>query len=78
MCMGSLPSGPSMKKQQDYMAQDDFGTLQRADEVQADSARHARALAHGRKQIAGITRVMKRGFSGKSGRMPKRTVPGRA
>jgi hypothetical protein len=55
--MGASPSKTS-KSEQDYRAEDDFRTMQRAAEVTTDKARHDRALAHGRKQVATMTKVM--------------------
>lgn len=69
MCLSNAPSKPS-KSDLDYKAEDDFRTLQRAEEVRGDAARHTRALGHGRKQIATITRVV--GARGKIGRAAKR------
>lgn len=69
----SAKSSKMSKEQMDYRAEDDFRTLQRGAEVQGDSTRHARALAHGRKQIATISKVVGRGKVGvKAGRAPKR------
>lgn len=65
--MGPSPSKPS-KSDQDYRAEDDFRTLQRAEEVRGDTARHGRALGHGRKQMAAIGRVMTRGKVGRGAR----------
>lgn len=57
----------------DYRAESDFSTLQRGQDVMADPARHQRALAHGRKQVQNIGRVLARGKVGaKTGRQPKR------
>lgn len=73
MCMGPSPSKPS-KSEQDYRAQDDFGTLQRAEEVRGDPMRHTRAMAHGRKQILTMSKVMggMRKVGPKTGRIGKR------
>lgn len=77
MCNMVSPSKPS-KTEQDYRAQDDFGTLQRAEEVKGDPQRHQRAMAHGRKQVGAITRVLGRAkIGGKSGRVSKRMAAGR-
>lgn len=40
-------------------AEDDFRTLRRAGEVQADAGRHRKALGHGRKELSAIRSVMK-------------------
>lgn len=76
MCMGSKAD---KQREQDYRAEDDFRTLQRAEEVRGDRGRHDRAIAHGRKQVAVITRVMGRTKStrgAKPGRQVRR-APGR-
>ena len=70
MCGMASPSTKPSKSEQDYRAEDDFRTMQRAEEVRGDAARHQRALAHGRKQVAAMTRVVGRGV--KTGRSPKR------
>ena len=44
----------------DYRAEDDFRTLQRAEEVRSDKGRHTRALGHGRKSMTQISRVIGR------------------
>lgn len=67
MCMGSSPSKPS-KSEMDYRAEDDFRTMQRAEEIRSDNARHTRALAHGRKTISAMTKVVR----GKAMRAPRR------
>lgn len=74
MCDMPAPSAKQSKEQQDYRAEDDFRTMQRAEEVRGDSARHTRALAHGRKQLGAITKVMggMRKIGPKVGRQPKR------
>lgn len=71
MCMGSNPAKAS-KTEQDYRAEDDFRTMQRAAEVQGDKSRHTRALEHGRKQVAAMSKVMG-GLRGKVGRASKRS-----
>ena len=76
MCMGASPSKPS-KSEQDYRAEEDFRTMQRAAEVSGDKERHMRALAHGRKQVVAISKVMGSAMRGKAGRRSKRTA-GRA
>lgn len=72
MC-GPIASKPS-KSEQDYRAESDFSTLQRAEEVRGDTSRHGRALAHGRKQVAAISRVMGKA---RAGRVSKRAPAGR-
>lgn len=72
MC-GIAPGKPS-KSEQDYRAEDDFRTLQRAEEVRMDKSRHGRALQHGAKQMTGMQRIM--GRLPKAGRILKR-VPSR-
>lgn len=75
MCGIATSSKPS-KSEQDYRAEDDFRTLQRAEEVRGDKDRHTRAQSHGRKQISAMSRVLKpvsRGsLRGKAGRSAKR------
>lgn len=71
MCMGSEPSKPS-KSELEYRAEDDFRTLQRATEVQSDAGRNARAMAHGRKQVVAMAKVM-RGAGRKAGRGGRRS-----
>ena len=63
------PSKPS-KSELDYRAEDDFRTLERAEEVRGDSQRHGRALDHGRKKIAAVGRVLGRAV--KTGRQARR------
>lgn len=67
----SSPSKPS-KTELDYRAEDDFRTLQRAEEVRGDGARHGRALGHGRKQLSAITQVMRKSARGKGARLTAR------
>jgi len=64
MCDMASPSKPS-KSEMDYRAEDDFRTLERSEEVRADKARHGRALAHGRKRVAAMARVMGKGRTAK-------------
>lgn len=71
MCMGSNPSPKPSKTEQDYRAEEDFRTLQRAEEVQGDTSRHIRAMTYGRKTITSMAKVMG-GMRGKAGRAPKR------
>lgn len=67
MCGMAQPSKPS-KSELDYRAEDDFRTLERAAEVRGDKAREARAMAHGRKRMTAMTRVMGRSGGRKSAR----------
>ena len=78
MCMPASPSTKLSKADQDYRAEDDFRTLQRAEDVRLDTTRHARAQAHGRKQILAMSRVLGRGMAGKAGRIAKRAPTRRA
>lgn len=74
MCGIAMSAKPS-KSEQDYRAEEDFRTLQRAEEVRGDKDRHTRAQTHGRKQISAMSRVLKpaRGsIRGKAGRSAKR------
>ena len=64
MCGMVSPSKPS-KSEQDYRAEDDFRTMERAEEVRSDKARHERALAHGRKRVVAMARVMGKGRTAK-------------
>lgn len=66
MCGMASPSKPS-KSEQEYRAEEDFRTLERAEEVRGDQARHTRAMSHGRKRVSAMARVM-----GKA-RQPKRS-----
>lgn len=43
----------------DYQAQDDMRTLTRAEEIKADAKRHAKAMAHGKQQMAALQNVVK-------------------
>lgn len=52
--------GPS-KSMQDYQAEDDFRTLQRAEEVKSDKTRHANALQHGKQVVQQTRKVLARG-----------------
>lgn len=52
----AVASAPMLDR--DYQAEDDFRTLQRADEVRRDSKRHTAAKRHGRKQLSSIRRVI--------------------
>lgn len=45
----------------DWQAEDDFRTLQRAQEVKSDGDRHSKALAHGKKMVAASRKVLARG-----------------
>lgn len=45
----------------DWEAEDDFRTLQRADEVHADRDRHRRAIGHGKKQMKSMARIVSGG-----------------
>lgn len=61
---GNAVSGPASvspigkDREQEYRAEEDFRTLERAEEVRGDGARHTRAMAHGRKKISAMHRVM--------------------
>lgn len=68
--MPSPSSGPSQKQMDQYQAEDDFRTLERGEEVRGDADRHQRALAHGRKKVAAIQRVVGQGRA--SGRGARR------
>lgn len=59
MCGMVSPSGKQSKQEQEYRAEEDFRTLERAEEVRGDSTRHQRAMAHGRKRVSAMARVMK-------------------
>lgn len=59
-----MPPYPGMtaadkKREDEYRAEDDFRTLERAEEVRTDKSRHQRALGHGRKKVGQIQRVLK-------------------
>jgi hypothetical protein len=70
--MNTTASKPS-KSEMDYRAEDDFRTLQRGEEVRMDTARHQRALGHGRKQMTAMAKVVGRSKKiGMSGRVAKR------
>lgn len=56
MCSTLKPSA----SERDYQAEDDFRTLQRADEVRSDRGRHTKALGHGKKQMKSMQRVIGR------------------
>jgi len=60
MCGMASPSKPS-KSDLEYRAEEDFRTLERADEVRADKARSTRAMAHGRKRVLTMARVIGKG-----------------
>jgi hypothetical protein len=45
----------------DWQAEDDFRTLQRAQEVKSDGERHSKAIAHGKKMVAASRKVLARG-----------------
>ena len=45
----------------DWQAEDDFRTLQRAEEVKSDKDRHGRALAIGKQQVMAARKVIARG-----------------
>ena len=64
MCDMPSPSKPS-KSEQDYRAESDFRTLEQSEEVRGDKARHARAMAHGRKRVVAMARVMGKGRTAK-------------
>lgn len=65
MC-GPAPSGKMSKSEQDYRAEEDFRTMERAEEVRGDKARMTRAMAHGRKRVVQMARVMGKGRSKRS------------
>lgn len=60
MCGMASPSKPS-KSDLEYRAEEDFRTLERAEEVRGDKARSLRAMAHGRKRVVAMARVMGKG-----------------
>ena len=64
MCGMPAPSKPS-KSEMDYRAEEDFRMMERAEEVRGDKARHERAMAHGRKKVRSMARVMGKGRSAK-------------
>ena len=66
--MCGIQSAKPSKSEMDYRAEDDFRTLQRAEEVRGDKARSERAMAHGRKQVQAMTRVVGRSKKGRSSR----------
>ena len=78
MCMPASPPTTISKADHDYRAEDDFRTLQRAEDVRLDATRHQRAQAHGRKQMLAMSRVLGRGMAGKAGRLAKRAPTRRA
>ena len=59
--LASYTSSDNDGDERDYQAEDDFRTLQRADEVTSSKDRHTRALAHGKKQLKSMSRVVSRG-----------------
>ncbi len=65
MCDMTSPSTKPSKKEMDYRAEDDFRQLERAEEVRGDKSRHERALAHGRKKVRSMARVVGKGRSAK-------------
>lgn len=65
MCGITSPSGKMSKSEQDYRAESDFSTLERAEEVRGDKDRHGRAMAHGRKKVRSMARVMGKGRTSK-------------
>ena len=72
MCGMASPSTKPSKSEQDYRAEDDFRTMQRAEEVRIDKPRMERALAHGRKTVQAMTRVMGRSKPGRARRAARR------
>ena len=58
--MCGIPSSKPSKSEQDYRAEEDFRTLERAEELRADKSRHERAVAHGRKRLSAMSRVVGR------------------
>jgi len=65
---------------QKYQAEDDFRTLERAEEVREDSQRHKRAVGHGQGRLKQISAIVQRArvskIRGKRG-MTKRARTGR-
>lgn len=59
---------------QKYQSEDDFRTLERAEEVREDASRHRRAMGHGTERLKQISRIVQRGRK-KIG--PKRGAAGR-
>lgn len=51
------------KSDADYRAEDDFRTLERGEEVRGDTKRHSKALAHGRRKVASMAKILGRGRS---------------
>ena len=51
--------GPSKAEMDMYQAKDDVRTLQSAEEIKADKARHARARAHAVKEASRLTKIAK-------------------
>lgn len=43
-----------------YRAEEDFRTLERAEEVRGDKDRHGKAMDHGRERISAMHRIMAR------------------
>ncbi len=56
-----------IRREQDYRAEEDFRTLERAEEVRGDGSRHTRALAHGRQKVASMARIVGRSAGKRSG-----------
>ena len=52
---------------QKYQSEDDFRTLERAEEVREDASRHRRAMGHGSERLKQISKIVQRGRGKKTG-----------
>lgn len=69
----------ALAKERDYQAEDDFRTLERGEDVRSDADRHTRALAHGHRKMASMTRVIAKSVGTRNGKrkLSRTTVGGR-
>lgn len=63
-------SGPSMKDEARWQAEDDMRTLTRAQEIQADKSRMARVASVAKQQAAAATKVASMASRAKTSRTP--------
>lgn len=57
--MAARTMSPSSKQEAEWRAADDASVLRRAQEIQADKTRHAKARQHAAKEMAALQKVVK-------------------
>lgn len=74
----AVPGPISPSRDRDYQAEDDFRTLERSEEVRGDAARHTRAVAHGRKKMSAMARVVAKAGAARATKRARPSGGGRA